>query len=80
MYGLRNMLSYLSQVFKNYEGPIVEFAKYGFLISLLVLMVCDASYKFYKGTSHRFIFPNKKELVKSPMEEWVIKARKRLLY
>ena len=47
-------------VFKNYEGPIVEFAKYGFLISLLVLMVCDASYKFYKGTSHRFIFPNKR--------------------
>lgn len=78
MYGLRNMLSYLSQVFKNYEGPIVEFAKYGFLISLLVLMVCDASYKFYKGTSHRFIFPNKKELVKSPMEEWVIKAREEI--
>lgn len=75
MYGLRNMLSYLSQVFKNYEGPIVEFAKYGFLTCLLVLMVHDASYKFYKGTSHRYVFPNKKKLAKSPMEKWVIHGR-----
>lgn len=75
IYGLRNMLSYLSQVFKNYEGPVVEFAKYGFLICLLVLMVHDASYKFYKGTSHRFVFPNKKELAESPTEKWVINGR-----
>lgn len=77
MYGLRNMLSLLPRVFKN-EGLTVETVKYGFLVSLLLLMVHDTSYKFYKGTSHRYIYPNKMKIARPSVEKWIIVAREEI--
>lgn len=79
MYGLRNMLSHFSQAFKNSEGLIVKSIRYGFLIFLLTLLVRDSFDKFYKGESHKYIFPMKKQFIKTPRESWLIKARKELL-
>lgn len=79
MHGMKDMLLCVSQMFKNRESTAVKYAQYGFLMVVLLLIVHDSWNKFYRGTSHRFVYPNKSELAGLPMEKWVVDGRKEVV-
>ena len=64
---------------KDKESKIAMVAKYAFLIFLTLLLVRDSYNKFYLGTSHRFIYPRKNELAKTPWEGHIAEANTEIL-
>jgi|APSaa5957512535_1039671.scaffolds.fasta_scaffold05933_1 hypothetical protein len=78
MFGLRNGLNHLGGFFRN--SKFIKYAKYTLLCFLIILITRDSHNKFYKGTSHRFIFPQKMELVRPevPMDKGVIDLREEM--
>ncbi|MFZ3091841.1 MAG: hypothetical protein WA240_14635 [Nitrospirota bacterium] len=79
MFGLKNLLSDISCLFKNRGSLAVQYVSYVMLVLLLAILVRDSFDKFYKGTSHRFIYPNKKEIANSSMEKWILDGREDIL-
>ena len=75
MFGLKNIVSDLSRVFKGREVAARQYVQFGLILFILVLLVHDSFNKLYKGTSHRFIYPNKREIAKSGTENWILNAR-----
>ncbi|MDP2692973.1 MAG: hypothetical protein Q8O88_05015, partial [bacterium] len=75
MFGLKNFLSDISCLFKNRGSLAVQYVSYAMLVLLLAILARGSFDKFYKGTSHRFIYPNKKEIAKIPMEKWILEGR-----
>ena len=82
MFGLKNVVTDVSYLFKN-RGSLsikyIRYIQYGLLTCISVLLVHDSYNKFYRGTSHRYIYPNKQEIAKSPMEKWVLDGRKEII-
>lgn len=75
MFGFKNMLYHFSYFFRNKGSLVVRYIQYGLLIFVLALLTHDSYNKLYKGTSHRFIYPNKKSLSNIPMEKGVLDGR-----
>lgn len=75
IFGLRGLLYNLSYIFKNRKGIVI---RYILLLLFLVILMRDSYNKFYKGTSHRYVYPNRIELAKIPMEKWVIEGREEI--
>jgi hypothetical protein len=63
----------------NRIQKIIRYAKYAFLVLLVLLMTQDSYNKFYHGLSHRYIFPNKMSLAKTGWERSVIDSRKEMM-
>jgi len=61
------------------RGKVAIVAKYTFLLFLTILLVRDSYNKFYLGTSHRFIYPKKNELTRTPWEGHLIEANTKIL-
>ena len=79
MFGFRNMLYNLSYLLKHKGSLVVRCIQYGLLIFVLALLAHDSYDKFYKGTSHRFIYPNRKEAANIPMEKGVLEGREAII-
>src|SRR5208337_5576620 len=75
MFGLKNLILEFSGVFKDDKNVFSKNAQYVILGLVLILLVRDSHFKLYKGTSHRFIYPNEISLAKTPMEKFVIEGR-----
>lgn len=75
MFGFKRMLYDITYMFKFKGGMVVRQIGNGLIAMTLLLFVRDSFDKFYKGTSHRFIYPNTPELAKSSMEQWVLNGR-----
>ncbi len=75
MFGLKNLVSDFSCFFKGRGSFAISYIQHGLLIFVLLLLAHDSLYKMYQGTSHRFIYPNKKEIANSPMEKWILEGR-----
>ncbi len=78
MLGFKNLILELSNVFKDKGNVFARNAQYVSLVLVLVLLVHDSYNKLYKGTSHRFIYPNQMNLAGIPMEKFVINGRKEM--
>ena len=76
MFGLKNIVLYFSRIFSNKDSVLVVYIKYGFLLFLLALLVRDSFNKFYKGTTHRYVYPKH---MFSAMHEDVVSLNNRLL-
>lgn len=79
MFGLKKILTYLTYSLNNMDRFSIKTIQFIFLSLILVLLVNDSYNKFYKGTSHRYVYPNKYEIAKSPMEKWVLDGRKEVI-
>lgn len=79
MFGLKNILFKLSLIFENRGSAFVKYIQYSLLILILIILVRDSFNKFYKGTSHRYVYPNRMELAKIPMEKMVLKWREEII-
>ncbi len=75
MFGLKNLVSDFAYLFKNRGSLVIQYIQYAALVLIVALLAWDSFDKFYKGTSHRFIYPNKKEIANSPMEKWILDGR-----
>lgn len=75
MFGLKEMFSKLSYLLKDREKTLVKYIQYALLFLILLLFVRDSFDKFYKGTSHRFIYPNKRNIAKTGTENGILNAR-----
>lgn len=75
MFGLKEMFSKLSCFLKERDKKLVKYIQYALLFLILLLFVRDSFDKLYKGTSHRFIYPNKMEIAKTGTENWILNAR-----
>jgi len=79
MFGLRNIMFHLTGFIKFRKTA--NYIKYGILFLLIVLLVRDSYNKFYKGTSHRFIYVKNEELVRPevPMDQGALDAHKEVV-
>ncbi len=75
MFGLKEIFSKLSYLLKDRENVLLKNIQYALLLLILLLFVKDSFDKFYKGTSHRFIYPNKRNIAKTGTENGILNAR-----
>jgi len=80
MFGLKNLLVDFSGLFKNKGHLIARYVQYSLLVLILVMLVRDSYNKFYKGTSHRYIYPNHREMAIIPMEKNVVNGREEITF
>ncbi len=74
MFGLKEMFFKLSYLLKERDKSLVKYIQYALLFLILLLFVRDSFDKFYKGTSHRFIYPNR-SIAKTGTENGILNAR-----
>lgn len=74
MYGLKNILSHI-HILKIKDARAIKYMQYVFMTAVLILSVRDSFNKFYKGTSHRYVYPNKMETAITPFEKWVLEGK-----
>ena len=87
MFGLKNMIFCFSKILSLVHVPFhilskpgfTTYFKHGFLLLLVLLMVNDSYDKLYKGTSHRFIYPQSRSIVKTPEEKHIVDAREEIV-
>src|SRR5208283_2475289 len=75
MYGVKSLILQFPKVFNDKGNLFAKNAQYALLVLVLALLVHDSYDKFYKGTSHRYIYPNQMSLAGIPMEKIVIEGR-----
>lgn len=76
MFGLKNMFNDLTSLLKFKGGAVVRGVQFVLLIVVLVFLIRDSHNKLYKGTSHRFVYPNTEKLAQASVEKWVFNGRK----
>jgi len=55
---------------------IAKYVKIVMLMALVILLARDSFDKFYKGQSHKYVFPNNQHLAVTPQDIGTLKARK----
>lgn len=58
------------------NAAIAKYVKVVILMALVILLARDSFDKFYKGQSHKYVFPNNQQLAVTPQDTATLKARK----
>lgn len=53
----------------------LKYIKHSLLYLILIILLQDSFFKLYKGATHRFIYPNNKEIASTSMEKWILEGR-----
>ncbi len=57
----------------------IKYIKHSLLYLILILLLRDSFFKLYKGTTHRFIYPDNKEIANTSMEKWILEGREEVI-
>lgn len=77
LFGINNITDNyaLGNIFYR-NTSIVRYAKAIMLMAVVILLVQDSFNKFYKGQSHKYVFPNRQHLAVTAQDTGTLNARK----
>ena len=78
MFGLKNILSCFHHIVRDKEGAMIKYVHYAVISLILALLVQDSFTKLYKGTSHRFVYPNQIEFANTAWEKYILEGREQI--
>ncbi|MCK9614355.1 MAG: YfhO family protein [Candidatus Omnitrophica bacterium] len=79
MFGLKQLFKDFLQFFKYNNKENAVFIKNCFLASLIILFVWDCGHKFYKGTSHRYVFGAKDKICSTARERGYLAGKREIV-